>query len=139
MTDGAAAFWYTRFTFERALALVYLIAFLVAANQFVPLLGEHGLLPVARFVRYVPFSDSPSLFYFFATDRAFTAAAWTGVALSGAAFPAMAQQLRVLGIDISTYQGDITPANWATLKSTDSRDFVFIRSSRGGTTGERVR
>src|SRR5436190_1663411 len=82
MTHAGAAFWYTRFTFERALALVYLIAFLVAANQFVPLLGEHGLLPVPRFVRYVPFSDSPSLFYFFATDRAFTAAAWTGVALS---------------------------------------------------------
>src|SRR5205814_4211568 len=58
------------------------------------------------------------------------------VALSCAAFPAMAQQLRLLGIDVSTYQGDITPTNWGTLKSTDSRDFVFIRSSRGGTTGE---
>ena len=28
-----------------------------------PLLGEHGLLPVARFVRDVPFRASPSLFY----------------------------------------------------------------------------
>ena len=37
--------------FERALALVYLVAFLVAANQFVPLLGERGLLPVPRFVQ----------------------------------------------------------------------------------------
>ena len=50
--------------------------------------------------------------------------------------PAFAQPLRVLGIDVSTYQGDITPANWTTLKTTDSRDFVVVRSSRGGTTGE---
>ena len=42
--------WITRLVFQRALALVYLIAFLVAANQFVPLLGERGLLPVPRFV-----------------------------------------------------------------------------------------
>src|SRR5437762_2660403 len=75
-------FWYTRFTFERALALVYLVAFLVAANQFVPLLGERGLLPAPRFVRQVPFSASPSLFYIAATDRAFTAAAWIGVGLA---------------------------------------------------------
>jgi lipase maturation factor len=82
MTDGLAGFWYTRFTFERGLALIYLVAFLVAANQFVPLLGEHGLLPVPRFVRQVPFPASPSLFYLLPTDRAFGAAAWAGVALS---------------------------------------------------------
>jgi len=52
----------SRVLFERTLALIYLIAFLVAANQFVPLLGEHGLLPVPRFVDAVPFSSSPSLF-----------------------------------------------------------------------------
>lgn len=59
---------------------------------------------------------------------------------------AFAQQLRLLGIDVSTYQGNISTANWATLKRAtnqqvggvygDGRDFVFIRSSRGGTTGE---
>src|SRR5258708_7136205 len=59
---------------------------------------------------------------------------------------AVAQQLRSLGIDVSTYQGNITAANWATLKRAtnqqvggifgDARDFVMIRSSRGGTTGE---
>ena len=53
---------------------------------------------------------------------------------------------RVLGIDVSAWQADITTANWATLKRAtneqvsgvygDGRDFVFIRSSRGGTTGE---
>ena len=46
-----------------ALAGIYLVAFLVAVNQFVPLLGERGLLPVRRFVSEVPFRASPSLFF----------------------------------------------------------------------------
>src|SRR6059058_5529791 len=78
MTD----YWYSRLLFERALALLYLVGFLVAVNQFVPLLGEHGLEPVSRFVRYVPFRASPSLFFFTSSDAAFRIAAWTGVALS---------------------------------------------------------
>ena len=65
--------------------------------------------------------------------------------LLGAAVPAHAQQQRVLGIDISYYQGNITAANWTTLHRPtdqqvsgvfgDGRDFVVIRASRGGTTG----
>jgi GH25 family lysozyme M1 (1,4-beta-N-acetylmuramidase) len=60
---------------------------------------------------------------------------WTG--------PAQAQ--RVLGIDVSAWQGNLSATNWATLKRPtdqqvngvlgDGRDFVFMRSSRGGTTG----
>jgi hypothetical protein len=72
----------TRTVFVRSLAFVYLIAFLNAVNQFKPLLGEHGLLPVPIWIKQVPFRASPSLFYFGATDRLFTLAAWTGVALS---------------------------------------------------------
>jgi hypothetical protein len=41
-----AGSWYSRWLFERALALIYFTAFLFALNQFVPLLGKHGLLPV---------------------------------------------------------------------------------------------
>jgi len=82
MADGLAGYWYTRFLFERALALIYLVAFLVAANQFVPLLGERGLEPVGPFVKAVPFRASPSLFYFAPHDIAFRIAAWTGVAIS---------------------------------------------------------
>jgi autotransporter-associated beta strand protein len=50
-----------------------------------------------------------------------------------------------LGIDVSAWQGNLSTTNWATLKRPidqevsgvfgDGRDFVFIRSSRGGTTG----
>src|SRR6478672_7880590 len=56
-----------------------------------------------------------------------------------------AQGQRVLGIDVSAYQGNLSMTNWATLHRRtdqqvngtfgDGRDFVFIRSSRGGTTG----
>ena len=78
MPDGLPGYWYSRFVFERALALIYLVAFLCAANQFVPLLGERGLTPASRFVRYVAFRDSPSLFFFAPTDAVFRAAAWLG-------------------------------------------------------------
>ena len=82
MTDGLTGYWYSRFLFERALALMYLVAFLVAANQFVPLLGERGLEPVGPFVKTVPFRASPSLFFFAPHDIAFRIAAWIGVAIS---------------------------------------------------------
>src|SRR5437868_1294164 len=82
MPDGLQGYWYSRLVFERALALIYLIAFICALNQFVPLLGERGLLPVPRFVRAVPFRASPSLFFFWPTDTAFRTAAWAGVVLS---------------------------------------------------------
>jgi hypothetical protein len=52
---------------------------------------------------------------------------------------------RLLGLDVSAHQGSITTTEWATLKRPtnqqvggvfgDGRDFVIIRSSRGGTTG----
>jgi predicted small integral membrane protein len=76
------AYWYSRFVFERSLAALYVVGFLVAANQFVPLLGERGLLPVSRFTQYVPFRASPSLFYLSPTDNAFRVCAWAGVALA---------------------------------------------------------
>jgi lipase maturation factor len=93
MPDALAAYWYSRLLFERSLALLYLVGFLVAANQFVPLLGEHGLEPVSRFVRYVPFRASPSIFFFAPTDTAFRITAWTGVALATTAIAGLADRL----------------------------------------------
>jgi hypothetical protein len=72
----------TRLLFQRALAAVYLIGFLVVIHQFNPLLGEKGLLPVGQFTRDVPFWRSPSLFYLFPKDFAFTFFGWLGAALS---------------------------------------------------------
>src|SRR5262245_56638832 len=96
MPEGLSGYWYSRFVFERALELVYLVAFLCAANQFVPLLGEHGLMPASRFVRDVPFRATPSLFFFNASDSAFRVAAWAGVALSIAAFLGVGNRLHAL-------------------------------------------
>jgi len=96
MVEELAAYWHSRWLFERCLAILYLVAFIVALNQFVPLLGEHGLEPVPRFVREVPFRASPSLFFFFPTDRAFNLAAWAGIILSLIAFSGAPQRRHAL-------------------------------------------
>src|SRR5262249_13737231 len=78
----ATEFWLTRLCFQRALGGIYLVAFLIAANQFIPLLGARGLQPVRLFVRQVSFRRAPSLFYVNCSDRFITLAIWCGVALS---------------------------------------------------------
>jgi hypothetical protein len=78
----APGYWLSRLVFERALALVYLIAFVAAARQFRPLLGSDGMLPIPRFVRAVSFKRSPSVFHLHYTDRFFAGLAWAGAALS---------------------------------------------------------
>lgn len=44
-------------------------------------------------------------------------------------------QQRVLGMDVSAWQGNISQSTWNNIHNVEDRDFVFIRSSRGGTTG----
>jgi hypothetical protein len=73
-----------RLIIERGLGLTYLSAFLVALNQFPALLGEHGLLPVRRYVRRVEFNEAPSLFYFHYSDTLLRLVAWIGMVLSAA-------------------------------------------------------
>ncbi|MDX2931717.1 lipase maturation factor family protein [Streptomyces ipomoeae] len=72
----------SRLLFQRALAVIYLVAFLAAALQFRALLGERGMLPIPRFVERVPFRASPSVFHLHYSDRFFAAWAWTGCAVS---------------------------------------------------------
>ncbi|MGW1321518.1 lipase maturation factor family protein [Streptomyces antibioticus] len=74
----------SRLVFQRALAAVYLVAFLTAALQFRALLGERGMLPVPRFTARVDFRRAPSLFHWRYSDRLFAGCAWTGCALSAA-------------------------------------------------------
>ncbi|MFF8594330.1 lipase maturation factor family protein [Streptomyces sp. NPDC015220] len=78
----APEYWMSRLVFQRALAAVYLVAFLTAALQFRALLGERGMLPVPRFVERVPFRRAPSLFHLRYSDGLFAAVAWTGCAVS---------------------------------------------------------
>src|SRR5207237_227649 len=71
-----------RVILQRGLGLVYLIAFLVALEQFRALLGERGLLPVPRFLARATFREAPSLFHFRYSDRLLTAVSLAGIVLS---------------------------------------------------------
>jgi hypothetical protein len=74
----------SRLLIERGLAGIYLIAFVNVLQQFRPLLGERGLLPVPEFLRLAPFRASPSLFHLRYSDRLLLVMGWTGVALAAA-------------------------------------------------------
>ncbi|MFF7531868.1 lipase maturation factor family protein [Streptomyces bobili] len=80
----APDYWLSRTVFQRALACVYLVAFVTAALQFRALLGERGMLPAARFVERVPFRRAPSVFHWRCSDRFFAGCAWAGCAVSAA-------------------------------------------------------
>jgi hypothetical protein len=79
---AAPDYWLTRFVFERALAVIYLVAFLVTVNQFRPLLGEHGLLPVPELLRHAARLRGPSIFRWGYTDRRLIAVAVAGLVLA---------------------------------------------------------
>ncbi|WAX76608.1 lipase maturation factor family protein [Streptomyces sp. KMM 9044] len=80
----ASDYWLSRLVFQRALAGLYLVAFLTAVLQFRALVGERGMLPVPRFVERTPFARAPSLFQVHYSDRFFAGCAWTGCAVSAA-------------------------------------------------------
>ncbi|MDN5796504.1 MAG: lipase maturation factor family protein [Intrasporangium sp.] len=78
----ADEYWIGRLVFQRALAAIYLVAFLVAVNQFRALLGSDGMLPIPDYLRRVPFRQAPSLFHWRYSDALFAAVARTGVGLA---------------------------------------------------------
>ncbi|MFG2883574.1 lipase maturation factor family protein [Streptomyces sp. NPDC048297] len=78
----APEYWLSRLVFQRALAAVYLVAFLTAVSQFRPLLGERGMLPIPHYTRRIPFKRAPSLFQWHYSDRFFAACSWAGCAVS---------------------------------------------------------
>jgi Lipase maturation factor len=84
-------YWLTRFVMLRLLGAIYAVAFLVAINQIIPLIGANGLLPVNIFLQRVGdalgsraagFARLPSLFWFFQSDRDLLVVAWIGFLLS---------------------------------------------------------
>ena len=89
--DTAPTYWLTRFVILRLLGLIYAIAFLVAINQIVPLIGSDGLLPVDMFLKQVRdsvgsdaagFRELPSIFWLGHSDATLLTAAWIGFLLS---------------------------------------------------------
>ncbi len=84
-------YWLTRFLMLRLLGAIYAIAFLVAINQIIPLIGAHGLLPLDIFLKRVTgslgsasagFVRLPSLFWFNHSDAFLLTTAWIGFILS---------------------------------------------------------
>jgi Lipase maturation factor len=83
-------YWLTRFLILRLLGIVYAVAFLVAINQILPLIGSHGLTPVDTFLGRViesigysgGFFRLPSIFWVNHSDAALLTFAWIGFVLS---------------------------------------------------------
>jgi hypothetical protein len=82
------SFWLTRVVLLRGVALVYAVAFLILVVQGPALLGEHGILPVRRFLELVAgqlgsrsagFWELPSVFWLSASDTWLGAGAWLGL------------------------------------------------------------
>lgn len=102
-SDGRVE-WFTapgyalsRLVLLRLLAGVYLVAFLAAARQFRPLIGEHGMLPVPRYLRHRTFWEAPTLFRLGYSDRAFALLAWGGAALAAAVAAGLADLVPLWG------------------------------------------
>jgi hypothetical protein len=81
----------TRFVILRLLGFIYLIAFLAAARQLVPLVGSDGLTPGPLFVdqaaqmlggTWAGFLRLPMVFWFDCSDTALTVVPWIGMALA---------------------------------------------------------
>ncbi len=87
--------WLVRLLLQRGLAALYLIAFIAVLRQFKALLGEHGLLPVPAFVKYVSFRKAPSMFCWRYSDRLLDVIAWTGIVASAATSPDFPREDRI--------------------------------------------
>jgi len=97
--DAAHAFesyfggaWCARLMLQRGLGAIYALAFLGALNQFKPLLGERGLLPVRDYLARVRFRDAPSVFHWHYSDRTFDLVAWLGLGLSVLALTGLSER-----------------------------------------------
>lgn len=84
-----ARFEATQWVFLRALALIYLIAFVSLASQIQGLVGERGILPVGRFLSAVAQSGGairylavPSLFWLASDDTALRGLCWFGAGIA---------------------------------------------------------
>lgn len=93
---------------------------------------EHFSLAIGSFEEAVLaiVSNHPRATFFFKLVCSLALlSSWSILANQGAA------QTRSLGIDISAWQGNLSQATWNSFAGAGNRDFVLIRSSRGGTTG----
>ncbi|WP_104092182.1 lipase maturation factor family protein [Arthrobacter sp. GMC3] len=81
---GVASAELARVVLQRGIAAIYVIAFVSSALQFPALLGEHGLLPVPRYLARIRRPPGPTLFRWRYTDTLLRWVAWVGAVLAGA-------------------------------------------------------
>ena len=81
MFEGES-YWIAKILFQKGLASVYLIAFLVAYRQYSGLVGQNGVLPIESFIEDKDFQEVFSIFYFFNSDRFLKFSALSGILLS---------------------------------------------------------
>lgn len=89
---ASADFGLARFVLQRGIAAIFVIAFVSSALQFPALLGEHGLLPVPRYLARVVRPPGPTLFAWRYTDRLLRSVAWTGVVVGLAVVAGLPQR-----------------------------------------------
>jgi len=80
----AAGYELARQMLQRGIGAMYLVAFASTLAQFRVLLGEHGLLPVPRFLAAAGGRAGPTLFRRRYSDRLLVVVAWTGIVVSAA-------------------------------------------------------
>ena len=76
---------------QRGVAALAFVAFLSTLNQFRPLLGEHGLLPVPELLRRSSRLRGPTLFRWGYTDRRLIAIAVAGLVLAASVVAGLPQ------------------------------------------------
>ena len=74
-----------RFLIVKGTAILFLIAFVSARNQFKVFLGDDGLEPIADFLKNPVAKKRPTLFRWYYSDAFFSAVTWIGILLSLAA------------------------------------------------------
>src|SRR6476620_671346 len=86
-----STYWLTRYVILRLLGVIYAIAFLVAINQILPLIGSDGLTPVGIYLKKITswlgsnsagFIRLPSVFWISHSYTTLLTAAWIGFILS---------------------------------------------------------
>src|ERR1041385_2269758 len=90
--DIKAECWLPRMLLQRSLAGIYLVAFLVAVNQFRPLLGTRGLTPVPFMLQQGSFWRNPSLFFLHYADGFASLLSWIGVVAAALAVAGVSER-----------------------------------------------
>ena len=103
---GGNEYRLTRFVILRLLGFVYAVAFLIAINQLVPLIGHHGLTPADYYLNRIQahlgskldgMVQLPTVFWLGISDGGVKAFAWAGFGLSLVVLAGYANAI-VLGI-----------------------------------------